>query len=61
MEEEKRYWKVECMMCETHVCLDIDEFRIISTDQGAVFIKKPDFICGECKSVCVVKLHEIEK
>ena len=47
-------WHVECMMCDTAV--DIDAEAIISTDQGAEFIRKPDFICGKCSSVCTVSL-----
>lgn len=56
--ETKRFWAVRCMMCETMVDLPLDDFRIISTDQGAEFIRKPDFICGKCRSVCMVDLKE---
>ena len=56
----RRFWKVDCLMCETHVCLDIGDYSIISTDQGAGFIRKPNFICGKCRSVCTVELVEVE-
>lgn len=58
----KQVWRVDCMMCETTVNLDVtvDGFRIISTDQGAEFLIKPYIICGKCQSVCVVKLAEVE-
>lgn len=52
------FWLVRCLMCQTSVCLGIGDFRIISTDQAAEFIKVPSFICGKCKSVCQVKLTD---
>ena len=57
-EKSKRFWLVSCLMCRTTVQLDIDDFRIVSTDQGAEFIRQPHFICGKCKSVCTSELIE---
>lgn len=54
----KRVWAVNCLICETTVDLDIGDFKIISTDQGAEFIRVPRFICGKCKSECTVELVE---
>lgn len=56
-EKTKQTWLVECMMCETTLELETSEYKIISTDQAAEFIHKPDFICGKCRSVCVVTLQ----
>jgi Fe-S-cluster-containing hydrogenase component 2 len=56
MSKEKQYWKVECHTCQTQVCLEIDEFSLISTDQAAPFIRKPSFVCGKCNRVCSVTL-----
>ena len=56
--EVEKYWEVKCLMCQTHVCLDIGDYRIFSTDQAAEFIRVPEYICGKCKSVCKVELRE---
>lgn len=55
----KRLWHVDCLMCGTTVNMEAE--TITSTNQGAVFIKRPDIICGECTSVCVVSLVREEK
>jgi len=55
---ETRIWSVECHTCETSLGLNIDEFRIVSTDQGAEFIRKPVFVCGKCKNECHITLRE---
>lgn len=54
--KDSRVWVVKCIPCGTAVHLDIGEFRIISTDQGAEFIRKPAFVCGKCGSNCAVFL-----
>lgn len=62
MEEEtktkKHYWQVDCLVCETHVYLAAHDYGIVSTAQGAEFIRKPTFICGKCGSVSTVELGE---
>ena len=60
-EKPKKIWRVECMMCETTLDLDAGEYKIISTDQCAEFIQQPSFICGKCRSVCVVGLMELQE
>ena len=56
--EKKKFWSVQCIVCNTTVDLYIGDYRIISTDQGAEFIRVPKFICGKCGSDCYVKLVE---
>ena len=57
-EGKKKVWAVSCVQCNTTVDLPISEFRIISTDQAAEFIKVPKIICGKCKSDCYVVMKE---
>ena len=54
--KQKRSWKVSCMMCETSVHLELE--TIVSTDQGAEFLLRPDVLCAKCKSVCVLEMTE---
>ena len=61
MAKENRVWRVECMMCETTVDLPIGEYRIISTDQAAEFLRVPTFICGKCQSECPVTLVKLKR
>jgi len=56
MNDKKKFWRVDCLMCET--TLDIEAVIVFSTDQAAGFIKEPKFICGKCSSVCTVELRE---
>jgi len=54
----KRYWKVDCMMCET--TMKIEAVVIRNTDKTAEFIVQPTYLCGKCHSVCVTELLEEE-
>lgn len=56
MEEEKRVWAIDCTVCRTTVDLPINDFKIISTDNCAEFLKMPVVICGKCQSTCEVRL-----
>lgn len=49
---------VRCEMCQTELDIPISQTRIISTDQGAGFIQKPEYICEKCGSVCTITLPE---
>jgi len=55
-EKRTRVWAIQCLTCETTLDLPTDDFRIISTDQGAEFIRKPVFVCGKCNNECFVRL-----
>lgn len=56
--EDTRCFKVDCPMCKTNVDIPIEDFRVISTDQGAGFIQNPKWICERCGSACLVELPE---
>lgn len=56
MAKTKRFWSIECLTCETTLDLKASDFSIISTDQGAEFIRKPTFVCGKCGNKCYIKL-----
>jgi hypothetical protein len=60
-EKPKRLWKVDCPLCETTLNLDVDEFKVTSTDQGAEFIRQPLFVCGKCGTYCRVRLSKEKK
>ena len=55
---EEKVINVKCVMCDVQVDIPLSQERIISTDQGAGFIRKPDFICEKCGSTCEVTLPE---
>ena len=52
MLEDITHQKVNCIVCKTEVNIPIEEIRIISTDQGAMFIQDYNYICQKCGSVC---------
>jgi hypothetical protein len=60
-EEAKRTWKVDCLVCETTVDLDVSDYKIISTDQCAEFIQKPLFVCCKCGTNCRITLQQEKK
>lgn len=59
MSEEKRVWRVSCMVCDTRLDLDFIGFRLISKGQAAEFIRKPFFVCGKCGQACRVQMIKV--
>ena len=49
-------WDVWCGSCDVHAKI---EFETLATEiEGHMFYKRPDVLCAECHSVCILTMKE---